>query len=630
MSEESMDTLQPTDGKRLVALSAAAAIAFAALLAPSASAADKVPAPKLPPAKESWLLSESPSFTVVGNVSAKKVTEIAETLEYFRATLLRLKPSASSVSPVPTLFVAFANDRSFDPYKNSPDSRDVQWVGTSQASQFGNFFAVNAYPAQGNGMAIVFGSYAGYFLRSNYPTTPLWLLEGLSELYGTFRIEGGVADIGRPSAENLGVLRHAPLMSLREVLATTAASPAYAPENRSIFSAHSWVLAHYLLYGAADGQQRTADFLRRLEAGEPESTAFPAAFGVEIDKFEGRVRQYAASTGFDFQRLAVGELPPAAVSVPRALSRPEMLTLLAGLPASMRHLDFAQQHLDAAIAAEPGNGDAWALAGWIAETRQDAAGAAVAYRRALGSSVKRAASWVYIGRWQLSGAEAGGASAEREAAAAAARQSAESALAVAPEFGEAAALKGRAALVQKEYPAAIAALAEAQLRLPERSDIVFNRVVAHLGAGQLIQARALTEGRLRRLAQPAMVEQARQMVAQREAAKLIEDALAKANQAASSGDLDGAIAAFTEAEAKVTTPEGKEYLRQQVATLEQSQRHASRLDAFNAAIVEINAGRVTQGRDALQALLEDCDETALCARAREILAEIERGPKGRR
>ena len=104
------------------------------------------------------------------------------------ADVLKLKPNASPISPVPSLFVAFTNDRSFDPYKGSPETSDVKWVGTFQTTQFGNTFAVNAYPDQGNGMAIVFKGYAGHFIRSNYPTTPLWLREGLAELYATFRI----------------------------------------------------------------------------------------------------------------------------------------------------------------------------------------------------------------------------------------------------------------------------------------------------------------------------------------------------------------------------------------------------------------------------------------------------------
>ena len=606
-------------------------LAATAVVAPFAGAAERSAAPKLPSPKETWLLSESPSFTVMGNVSAKKVTEVAETLERFRATLLKLKPNASPISPVPSLFVAFANDRSFDPYKGSPETSDVKWVGTFQTTQFGNTFAVNAYPDQGNGMAIVFKGYAGHFIRSNYPTTPLWLREGLAELYATFRIEDGVADIGRPSAESLKQVRSAPLLPLREILAMTESSPGYSIEKRSIFAAQSWVLAHYLLYGSAEGQPRTADFLRRLDAGEEQAAAFLAAFGVEIDKFEGRLRQYAARPAFDYARVMVGDLPPTGVSAPRSLGRAEALALLAELPASMRRLDFAQQHVDAVLAEAPGNGDAWALAGWIAEARKDPAAAAAAYRQALGGAIARAASWLYVGNWQLENAAGeAGALPDRKAAAAAARHSAESALALAPEFGEASALKGRAALIREEYPAAIAAFAEAQLRLPDRADIVYNRVVAHLGAGQLVQARALVEGRLRRLADPAALAQAREMVARSESSRAIEIAIEAANRASGSGDLDGAIAAFTEAQGKVSTPDAREYLARQIAMLEQSKRDGAEVDAFNAAVAQVNAGRLAEGRDALVLLLADCRQESLCARARELQADLDRRLQRRR
>ena len=598
-----------------------------AFVAPSGGAADRPVSAKLPPAKETWLLSESPSFTVIGNVSAKKLTEIAETLERFRATLLQLKATASPVSPVPTLFVAFTNDRSFDPYKGSPDPRDMKWVGAFQTSPFGDFFAVNAYPERGNGMAVVLEGYAAHFIRSNYPSTPLWLSEGLSELYGTFRIEDGVAEIGRPSAENLRLLRSAPLLPLREILGMTPESPGYAVEKRSIFGAQSWVLVHHLLYGTADGHLRTADFLRRLDAGEEQGTAFAAAFGVEVDRFEGRLRLYAAQPAFDNQHVVVAGMPPSLVGAARPLPRPEALTLLAGLPASMRHLEFAQAHLDAAVAEQPGNGDAWALAGWIAEVRNDPATAAASYRRAIAGELRRAASWVHIGNWQLAQESASG---DRKAAAAPARHSAEQALALAPEFGEAAALRGRAALAQGEYMVAVAALAEAQMRLPERSDIVYNRVLAHLGAGQLVQARALVEGRLRRLAEPALLAQARESVARAEAARAIDAAIEAANRAAAAGDLDGAIAAFVEAEPKVATPEGKEFLARQIATLEDSRRSAAEIDAFNTAVAEVNAGRLTQGREALTLLLADCRQEELCARARELQAEIEHRLQGRK
>ena len=602
------------------------------LAAQPGAAAEKSAARKLPSAKEVWLQAESPSFRVIGNISAKKLVEIAETLERFRSTLLQLKPNASPISPVPTLFIAFANDRAFDPYKGSPDSDEVKWVGTFQTSQFGNFFAVNAFPDRGNGMAVVFKGYTGHFIGSNYPLTPLWLREGLAEVYSTFRIEGEVADIGRPSVESLKQLRASPFMPLREILAMTAASPGYAGANRSNFSAQCWVLVHYLLYGSADGQLRTGEFLRRLEGGEPQSTAFLGAFGVEMDKFEGRLRLYATQPGFDYQKITLSGLPPTGVPAPRTMSRPETLTLLAGLPASMRRFDFAQQHLDAALAEEPGNADAWALAGRIAESRGEAAAAAADYRRAGASEPKLAASWVYIGGAQLSGIAAAGSptdSSDSEAGAAAARRSAERALTLMPEFGEASALKGRAALALKAYPAAVAAFAEAQLRLPDRADIVYNRFVAHIGAGQLVQARALVEGRLRQLAEPDVVAQAREMVSRSEASHWIEVAVAAANEAMAKGDLDGAIAAFEEAQGKVASVEANAYLTRQIEQLHEAKRDQSGSDAFNAAVADIHAGRLSKARDRLLALLVDCHPAQLCDRAKELLTEVERRSKGR-
>jgi hypothetical protein len=607
---------------------------WAAMFATStaAPAAEKAGQAKLPPVKEIWLASETPSFTVVGNVSARKLTEIAETLERFRTTLLKLKPDANPVTPVPNLFVAFSGDRSFTPYKGSPDPGRAKWVGTYQASPFGNDFAVNAYPDQGNGMAIVFEAYAAHFIRSNYPSTPLWLQEGLAEIYGTFRIEDDVADVGRPSADNLRVLRSSVLLPLREVLAMTSQSPGYLPEKRGVFEAQAWILSHYLLYGSADGQLRTADFLRRLDSGEEQAAAFASAFGVGIDGFEGRLRLYAGQPAYPYLRVNVSDLPPAGASVPRALRRAEALTWLANLPAHRGDLDFAQLHLDAALAEEPELADAWALAGWIAESRHDAAGAARAYSRALGGGVRQAASWLYIGRWQLDGvdnSESSRAPADRKAGAAAARQSAEQALALAPELGEAAALKGRAALVQEDYGAAVVALAEAQLRLPERTDIVYNRVIALLGAGQMVPARALTEGRLRRLADPATLAQARAMVAAREASLILDAATEAANRALSAGDLDGAVAALTEAQARAGTAEAKAVLGQRIASLGEAQRERNEVGAFNAAVADTNAGRLTRARDALRTLVADCRTSDLCARATELLADLERRLKSR-
>ncbi len=154
--------------------------------------------------------------------------------------------------------------------------------------------------------------------------------------------------------------------------------------------------------------------------------------------------------------------------------------------------------------------------------------------------------------------------------------------------------------------------------------------MAHLGAGQLVQARALVEGRLRRLADPTALAQAREMVARSESSRAIEIAIEAANRASGSGDLDGAIAAFTEAQGKVSRPDARESRARQIALLDQSKRDGAEVDAFNAAVAQVNAGRLAEGRDALVLLLADCHQESLCARARELQADLDRRLQRRR
>ena len=93
---------------------------------------------------------------------------------------------------------------------------------------------------------------------------------------------------------------------------------------------------------------------------------------------------------------------------------------------------------------------------------------------------------------------------------------------------------------------------------------------------------------------------------------------------------DGDWGWVAEAQGKVSTPDAREYLARQVAMLEQSKRDGAEVDAFNAAVAQVNAGRLAEGRDALVLLLADCRQESLCARARELQADLDRRLQRRR
>ena len=75
-------------------------------------------------------------------------------------------------------------------------------------------------------------SWAPSSSRSNSSPVPLWLNEGLAELYSTFESEDGKVAIGKPIERHVYWLRDQPLIPLRELFAVDVDSPTYNEGRR--------------------------------------------------------------------------------------------------------------------------------------------------------------------------------------------------------------------------------------------------------------------------------------------------------------------------------------------------------------------------------------------------------------
>ena len=128
----------------------------------------------------------------------------------------------------------------------------------------------------------IFHEYTHLLLRHNDPFWPLWLKEGMAEIYGTLEIAGGghTLRIGKPLSEHLHLLAEQPLVPLRDLFAVTHDSPEYNERDRQgIFYAESWLLAHYLMVGD-NSSHRVAfgQFTALLRQGQLPEQAFTNAF----------------------------------------------------------------------------------------------------------------------------------------------------------------------------------------------------------------------------------------------------------------------------------------------------------------------------------------------------------------
>jgi tetratricopeptide (TPR) repeat protein len=120
---------------------------------------------------------------------------------------------------------------------------------------------------------------------------PLWLNEGLAELYSNMEPHGAQIMVGRDLPGRMNALATERWLDLPTLLAVTQASPIYNDRSRAgIFYAESWKLVHMLhLHPAYEAH--LGDLVRALAKGDP-AGAFQAAYGKSLGEVQADLTQY--------------------------------------------------------------------------------------------------------------------------------------------------------------------------------------------------------------------------------------------------------------------------------------------------------------------------------------------------
>ena len=182
-----------------------------------------------------------------------------------------------------------------------------------------NLIVLNLAGSGDGSLRIIFHEYTHLLLRHNQPYWPLWLSEGMAEIYATFEVNGGSrARIGDPIEHHLDLLAQRPLLPLRELFAVARESPEYNErERQGIFYAESWLLTHYLmLSGNPARQARFRQLTPLLRQGQPPEQAFTNALRTTLPAMETELRSYLAAGRFKPLELAL----PATLESARAFA----------------------------------------------------------------------------------------------------------------------------------------------------------------------------------------------------------------------------------------------------------------------------------------------------------------------
>jgi len=210
-----------------------------------------------PLAQRRWFEARTAHFHTYSCGSTQEVARLTARLEQFRDAYSSLAGAEAVASP-PIVVMAYpdhASMRAYVPlYQGKPASLEAFFIRGSDENLI-------VLPLSGAAsLETIFHEYTHLLLRHNDPFWPLWLKEGMAEIYATFEpIGGNRARIGRPIGRHLRLLSEEHLMPLADLFAVTHNSAEYNEErHQGIFYAESWLLTHYLMLGG--GPTRKTEF----------------------------------------------------------------------------------------------------------------------------------------------------------------------------------------------------------------------------------------------------------------------------------------------------------------------------------------------------------------------------------
>ena len=258
-----------------------------------------------PQTQDSWRSVRTNHLFVIGNADAEKLRQVATWLEFFHSSFARLVSRSVLDVSVPTTVIIFRDDASFTPYKPLYNGRPANVSGFFQPGDEVNYIALSLDPGQGDPYSTAFHEYVHLHIRDNVPNAPVWLNEGLAELYGSLQFSGNEALLGAPINPYLNLLRDHELLPLTTLFSINTNSPHYNEQDKSgIFYGESWALVHYLMLGERGRQEQFKGFLQKISRGDDVAKAIEDSFGLSLGVLEQELRTYVRRGNFVAQRIA--------------------------------------------------------------------------------------------------------------------------------------------------------------------------------------------------------------------------------------------------------------------------------------------------------------------------------------
>jgi tetratricopeptide (TPR) repeat protein len=346
----------------------------------------------------SWTRLDAGNFTILSQVSEKETRGWAVEFEQFHRGIDKvMRFDEAALQPVTV--VLFRSQDDLRPYKLLEKGKPADVDGMFFRSPLGNFIEAAADDEDERTRQLIFHEGVHWLTNVSDIPPPLWLDEGLAEVFSTFSIEGNLYTYGRVLPWHVLLLNRERMMPLKQLLEVQRGSLLYNESERtSIFYAESWAFVHYLLFsGRLEERSRFNELMRALRPGSDPDAAFRKVFGVDCAAMDGRLKEYLGSGSYTINRIKFDRAAVEQSFRVRPASRAEVNLAESSLLAAANRSAEALPRLRRITSEMPGNPAAWEAQGFAAYQTEDYDEAEDSFRRAAGLGSRNYFVYSFLG-----------------------------------------------------------------------------------------------------------------------------------------------------------------------------------------------------------------------------------------
>jgi tetratricopeptide (TPR) repeat protein len=230
-----------------------------------------------------WVRIRSGHFEVLTTAGERSGRDLIRHFEQVRGFFLQVF-GLKSAETRPARIIAFHSEKEFRPY--SPNE-----VAAAFYHHSGDHDSIVMQSADAEHYQVATHEYTHLLIGQFSGEIPLWLNEGLAELYSTLRQIGDKVVVGTAPQGRADSLLHERWIPLSVLLSTSHDSPLYNEKSHAgLFYAECWALVHMLNLdtGYRAHLHALLDALKTVDS----VAAFQQVYGKSIDQVQSDLEQY--------------------------------------------------------------------------------------------------------------------------------------------------------------------------------------------------------------------------------------------------------------------------------------------------------------------------------------------------